>query len=130
MRATRVIPMAGIVTMLAPYPSADAQEDRLRAAMKAYAEARSTCTIVVLEAAPTDERFIMRTPSDITPATRTIAPDCAPSKVIAAPLPPEPRALAAPPPVTAPRFSIPAAQLGGRPPHPLTEGLAGALKPR
>ncbi|HTV02876.1 MAG TPA: hypothetical protein VMF13_20180 [Luteitalea sp.] len=130
MRATRVIPLAGVMTMLAPYPSVEAQEHRLRAAMEAYAEARSTCTIVVLEATPTDERFVMRPPSDITPATRTIAPDCTPSKAIAPALPGEPRALAAPPTVTAPQFSLPAAQADGRPPHPLTEGLAGALKPR
>jgi hypothetical protein len=96
------------------------------------AQPRRTCSIVVLRVPPIDEAMSHPPPDGGELTMPVLEPGCVASHVIPAPRPSR-RAAPAPsltPPLLSPPFSVPIARLGDGPAHPLTDGLAGAFKPR
>ena len=126
MRAVGVISLAAMVTTSAA-ASASAQ---LR--HPDGQPPRWTCSIIVLAVPAIDEAMRHPPPAGGDLSMPIREPDCVPSHVIPAPGSPRRAASPAPstPPLLSPHFSVPVARLGDGPVHPLTDGLAGAVKPR
>jgi hypothetical protein len=141
MRAVGVIPLAAMVTLGVAAAASGQRRDR------DAAQPRRTCSIVVLRVPPIDEAMSHPLPDGGDLTMPILEPGCVASHEVPAPRPSRRAASPAPgaPPLLSPPFSVPpldaardglsdsrrpVARLDDGPAHPLTDGLAGALRRR